>query len=81
MGRRRRRIVRMPKKRIPNVFTCLLCGKRAVTVRIQKNSESAIVQCAACNAKGEVKLKLPTMAPVDAYSLWCDEVYKSSKAA
>lgn len=77
MGRRRRRVVRMPKRRIPAVFMCLLCGKRAVTVRIQREKGSAVVRCGACNAMGEVKLRASSMAPVDAYSFWCDQIYKS----
>lgn len=54
MGRRRRRVTRFPKKRLPKHFTCPECGRRSVTVKIDKIPSSIRVRCGIC---GEIMLK------------------------
>lgn len=74
MGRRRRRIVRFPKKRLPTVFLCPKCGKEAVNVTIEKMSKSARVECGSCQLRAEVPVS-PASAPIDAYCRFVDDYY------
>src|SRR2546425_11125961 len=53
MGRRRRRVVRIVKKKLPTVFTCPRCGEEAVRVTIVKQTGHATVLCALCQLKDE----------------------------
>jgi len=54
MGRRRRKVVRFPKKRLPKTFMCPNCGYKSVIVNIENIPESIRVQCGIC---GEIILK------------------------
>lgn len=75
MGRRRRRkIVRHVVKSLPKVFPCVVCGRRSVSVNIDRSKSIATVVCSSCGARGEVEVK-PYMTIVDAYSSWTDLLY------
>ncbi len=76
MGRRRRKVVRIPKKRLPKVFLCPKCGREAIRVITVKDSNLATVTCGACGLKDTVQT-VPAWAPVDIYSTWADRYYKS----
>jgi len=80
VGRRRRKVIRAPRRSLPKVFTCIVCGRRAVVVKIQREEGSAIVHCGACNRHDTVGVA-PGMAPVDIYSQWCDDFFKLRTAA
>lgn len=73
LGRRRRRkLIRVYRKRIPKIFVCPLCGKRAITVRMRRSIGVAYVTCGVCGASGEVRIP-KGMSPVDAYCEWYDK--------
>jgi transcription elongation factor Elf1 len=75
MGRRRRRkTVKRVVKVLPKVFLCIICGRRSVSVNIDRNKGVATVVCSSCGARGEVEVK-PYMTIVDAYSAWADLIY------
>jgi len=74
LGRRRRRkIVRVLRRRIPKIFVCPVCGKRAVTVSISKETGIAHIACGSCGVSGDVQVS-EGMTSVDAYCTWYDEV-------
>ncbi|MEM2109088.1 MAG: transcription elongation factor 1 family protein [Candidatus Odinarchaeota archaeon] len=72
MGRRKtKKIVVRPKPKIPAVFVCPACGKKAVKVDISKTEKIAEVKCGAC----KMELVIPShalMEPVDAYGEFVD---------
>jgi transcription elongation factor Elf1 len=76
MGRRRRKVVRIPKKRLPKFFSCPKCGKETVRVEIFRDGGRALVGCSNCGLKGEFQVK-PAQAEVDVYCMFTDRVYGS----
>lgn len=79
MGRRRRRVIRIVKKKLPTVFTCPVCNEDAMKVRLPKGAGVAIVQCAACGAKDEFDVR-PGTQMVDVYCKFTDKFYATGKA-
>ncbi len=74
MGRRRRRVVRIVKKKLPTVFTCPRCGEEAVRVTIDKQTGHATVLCALCQLKDEFPAH-PAAQMIDIYSYFTDRFY------
>ncbi len=74
MGRRRRRVVRIVKKKLPTVFVCPRCGEEAVRVTIAKDTGHATVLCALCNLRDEFPAH-PAAQPIDVYSYFTDRFY------
>ena len=74
MGRRRRRVIRIVKKKLPTVFTCPRCGEEAVRVTIDKQTGNATVLCALCQLKDEFPAH-PQAQMIDVYSYFTDRFY------
>ena len=74
MGRRRRRVIRIVKKKLPTVFICPRCGEEAVRVTIAKDTGHATVLCALCNLKDDFPAH-PAAQPIDVYSYFTDRFY------
>ena len=75
MGRRRRRVVRMPKKRLPQTFLCPNCGRHAMRVESEKDKDLNIISCGGCSLKEEISLKRPHKA-IDVYCRFIDKYYE-----
>jgi transcription elongation factor Elf1 len=73
MGRRRRKVIRAPRKKLPTVFLCPKCGINAVQV-ISKNRKQALVKCGSCGFDLEVPTN-PQDQPVDLYCKFTDMFY------
>ena len=41
VGRRRRRVIKVVKKKLPSVFTCPVCGEEAIRVKLPDGSGPA----------------------------------------
>jgi len=78
MGRRRRKVVRIPKKRLPKFFSCPLCGKETVRVEIARDEGKAVVICGNCGTKDEFQIKR-ALGEVDVYCMFTDKIYGSSR--
>jgi transcription elongation factor Elf1 len=75
MGRRRRKVVRMPKKHLPKFFPCPRCGKETVRVEILRSQARAIVGCGSCGLKEEFPVK-QAQTEIDAYCMFTDKIYR-----
>ena len=76
MGRRRRKIVRAPRKQLPKIFLCTRCGVNAVYVA-SKDRRHALVTCGNCGFEVEVPIS-PVDRPVDLYCKFTDSFYAKS---
>jgi transcription elongation factor Elf1 len=78
MGRRRRKVIRIPKKRLPKFFSCPLCGKETIRVELFRNEERAVVSCSSCGVKEEFNVS-PAQREIDVYCMFTDKIYGGSK--
>jgi transcription elongation factor Elf1 len=75
MGRRRRKVVHIPKKRLPKLFSCPKCGKETVRVEIDRDQKRALVACGSCGVKEEFAIK-PVQGEIDVYCMFTDKFYE-----
>ena len=74
MGRRRRNVVRIPKKKLPTVYLCPRCGKQAINVEIFPGGEHAKVRCSSCELTEELDTR-PAFVAIDIYCQFTDLFY------
>jgi len=74
VGRRRRRVVKIVKKKLPTVFSCPSCGEESIRVALSRASRHATIQCAGCGLKEEIEAS-PADQVVDVYCKFTDRFY------
>jgi transcription elongation factor Elf1 len=81
LGRRRKKVVHIPKKRLPKFFSCPRCGKETVRVEIfREEGGRSVAQCSSCGLKEEFQIKA-AQGEVDVYCMLTDRVYGVQKRA
>jgi transcription elongation factor Elf1 len=79
MGRRRKKVVHIPKKKLPKFFSCPRCGKETVRVEIFRDEGGrSVAQCSSCGLKEEFTIK-SAQGEVDVYCMLTDRVYANLK--
>jgi transcription elongation factor Elf1 len=79
MGRRRKKVVHIPKKRLPKFFSCPRCGKETVRVEIDRiEGGHSIARCSSCGLQEEFQIK-KAQGEVDVYCMLTDRIYGSQK--
>ncbi len=78
MGRRRRRVIRIVKKKLPTIFTCPVCNEEGMKVTLPKGAGIAVVRCAACGAKDEFDVPRGAQM-VDVYCKFTDKFHGTGK--
>ena len=78
MGRRRKKVVHIPKKHLPKFFPCPRCGKETVRVEISREEATAVVGCSSCGLKEQFPVKA-AQAEVDVYCMFTDKIYGKTK--
>lgn len=72
MGRRRRkRVIKSVRRRIPNIFNCPNCGSKTVIVKINKDDGKAIVTCGYCDLLWDTSVK-SFEEKIDVYNRFVD---------
>jgi len=76
MGRRRSKVIRLQKKKLPDFFLCPNCGRDSIKVIIENEAPLAVIFCGNCNLNYEIEIK-PGDMPVDIYCKFTDIFYSS----
>lgn len=74
MGRRRRKVVKIVRKTLPELYLCPRCGKNTVKATINKKRDRAVVICSNCSLNAAFRYT-PQMGEVDAYCRFVDDFY------
>lgn len=74
MGRRRRKVIRVRRKRLPKIYLCPQCGKEGIRVELLRDQERATVRCGSCGLTEELPI-MPAFEEVDAYCRFADRFY------
>jgi transcription elongation factor Elf1 len=74
MGRKRQKVVKIVKKKLPDQYLCPSCGMNTVGVIVHKEEGYARIICSTCSLKEQVPIPENT-SPVDAYCIFVDQYY------
>ena len=74
MGRRRKKVVKGVRRKLPEYFLCPGCGKNTIKVFINKKNKEAFLICGSCELRWEVAIS-NIVEPVDIYCNFVDQFY------
>lgn len=78
MGRRRKQVVKVIKRTLPQAFLCPKCGKNTIKAFVDEKNQLGVVVCGACDLRGQFPVT-QRMDPVDVYSTFVDKFYAGEK--
>ncbi|HDJ22068.1 MAG TPA: hypothetical protein ENF19_02570 [Candidatus Bathyarchaeota archaeon] len=74
MGRKRQKVVKVIRKKLPEQYLCPECGKDTISIALHKDEGYGRIICTNCNLKSQ--FPIPASAdPVDAYCIFVDRYY------
>jgi len=77
LGRRRRKkVIKIYKPKIPKVFVCPICGNTSLDIRIDRKKGVGYAKCAICGLEWETNVK-PYEEKIDIYHRLFDEVIET----
>jgi transcription elongation factor Elf1 len=74
LGRKRKKVVRYSRNRLPHQYLCPNCGKNSIMVIVREDQEVARIFCSNCSLKREIPV-IGETAPIDAYCQFIDRFY------
>ena len=74
MGRKRQKVVKIIKQKLPDQYLSPNCGMNTVTIILKKDEGIGRIICASCGLKDQFPVPENT-APVDAYCIFVDSFY------
>jgi transcription elongation factor Elf1 len=74
MGRKRQKVVRIIKRRLPDQYLCPKCGMNTITVILRQGEGIGRIICARCELRGQFPIP-DNVQPVDAYCIFVDSYY------
>lgn len=79
MGRRKRKVVKLPRKKLPKIFLCPSCSEESINISIIRDKNIAEVRCSKCGLEVDIPISHAEQ-PVDAYCKFTDKVYSGNLA-
>ena len=80
MGSRKRRVNKIVKKRLPEIFDCPVCGENSIKIILKKRTEKALVRCGSCGLENIFEINKNT-EPIDIYCMFSDKFYKQIESS
>ncbi|UCH01984.1 MAG: hypothetical protein JSV20_09220 [Candidatus Bathyarchaeota archaeon] len=74
MGRKRKKIVKLHRRRLPTIYLCPKCGEESVKINVEKKP-NATVTCGKCELKAAISFH-PYEKPIDVYCNFIDKYYR-----
>jgi len=74
MGRKRQKVVKIIKKKLPDQYLCPNCGMNTVGIVLHPDEGLARIICSNCSLKQQFPVPENT-GPVDAYCIFVDKYY------
>jgi transcription elongation factor Elf1 len=78
MGRRRKQVIKIVRRSLPELYLCPKCGKNTVKATISKTKNRATVICSSCGLKSGFEAT-SSMIAVDAYCSFVDHYYSMGR--
>ena len=78
MGRRRKKVVKIIKKTLPEFYLCPRCGKNTVKTTVHRKEGRAAVVCGNCGLSASLNVS-SQIDEVDAYNTFIDDYYAEGK--
>lgn len=76
MGRKRRKVIKVTRRKLPKVFSCPQCGMASIRVSINPEEQSKIV-CGSCSLTWEKEGVPRKKEAIDLYNEFIDEFMAS----
>jgi transcription elongation factor Elf1 len=74
VGRKRQKVSKIIKYKLPSQYLCPNCGMNTITIILKNDEGVARIICASCGLKDQIPIPENTQ-PVDAYCIFVDSYY------